>query len=218
MRSDTAPARPPATHTQHRCHRRRTRRLGLGSAAVDAPSDAELVERVRAHDPEGWRLLVERYSGRVWAVARSQGLDRERAADVAQTVWLNLLHGADKVREPNAIAAWLVTVARREAIRVDRLSKRALPVDDEHFDRQAAPGVDHDHAAILDADGAVVRRSMAQLGDRCRELLQLLYSSDELSYTEISSLLDMPIGSIGPTRARCLDRLRTIATAEGLTR
>jgi RNA polymerase sigma factor (sigma-70 family) len=185
---------------------------------VEPTSDAELVERVRAGDQDGWRLLIDRYNGRVWAVARSQGLDRERASDVVQTVWLNLLHGIDKVRDPNAIAAWLVTVARREAIRVDRLSKRAVLVDDERFDREAAPGDGVDHGAIAGDDCALVRRSLGRLGERCKELLRLLYSSDELSYVEISSLLDMPIGSIGPTRARCLERLRTIATAEGLSR
>ena len=109
-------------------------------------------------------------------------------------------------------------MARREAIRVDRLSKRAVLVDDERFDREVAPGDEVDHRAIAGDDGAVLRRSLGHLGERCRELLRLLYSSDELSYVEISSLLDMPIGSIGPTRARCLERLRTIATAEGLTR
>jgi RNA polymerase sigma factor (sigma-70 family) len=185
---------------------------------VEPPSDAELVERVRAGDQDGWRLLIDRYNGRVWAVARSQGLDRERASDVVQTVWLNLLHGVDKVRDPNAIAAWLVTVARREAIRIDRLSKRAVLVDDERFEREAAPGGEVDRGAIAGDDGALVRRSLGRLGERCQELLRLLYSTDELSYVEISSLLDMPVGSIGPTRARCLERLRTIATAEGLTR
>lgn len=215
--------RPTTTHrrrhTGDTCRHRQARWTPrVGSAAVEAPSDAELVERVRAGDQDGWRLLIDRYNGRVWAVARSQGLDRERASDVVQTVWLNLLHGVDKVRDPNAIAAWLVTVARREAIRVDRLSKRAVLVDDERFDREAAPGDGVDHGAIAGDDGAVVRRSLGRLGERCQELLRLLYSSDELSYVEISSMLDMPIGSIGPTRARCLERLRTIATAEGLTR
>ncbi len=185
---------------------------------MEAPSDAELVERVRTGDQEAWRLLIDRYSGRVWTVARSQGLDRERASDVVQTVWLNLLHGVEQVREPAAIAAWITTVARREAIRVDRTSKRTIPVDDERFDREPAVTADLDDGAISEHDGAIVRASVERLGGRCRELLRLLYSTDELSYQEIGALLDMPIGSIGPTRARCLERLRAIAAGEGLTR
>lgn len=200
--------------------RRRGRciRPGLASRRMEAPSDAELVERVRTGDQEAWRLLIDRYSGRVWTVARSQGLDRERASDVVQTVWLNLLHGVEHVREPAAIAAWITTVARREAIRVDRTSKRTISVDDERFDREPAVTADLDDRAISEHDGAIVRASVERLGGRCRELLRLLYSTDELSYQEIGALLDMPIGSIGPTRARCLERLRAIAAAEGLTR
>ena len=185
---------------------------------MEAPSDVELVERVRTGDQEAWGHLIRRYGGKVWTVARSQGLDRERASDVVQTVWLNLLHGVDHVREPAAISAWLTTVARREAIRVDRLSKRTVPVDDERFEREPAATTDLDDGAISRHDGAIVRSAIDRLGGRCRELLRLLYSTDELSYQEIGVMLDMPIGSIGPTRARCLERLRTIAAAEGLTR
>lgn len=185
---------------------------------MEAPSDAELVERVRGGDHEAWSALIHRHGGRVWTVARSQGLDRERASDVVQTVWLNLLHGVDNVRDPGAIVAWLTTVARREAIRVDRASKRTIPVDDERFDREPGNGDELDSGAITAHDTAIVRQAVELLGGRCRELLKLLYSTDELSYHEIGAMLDMPIGSIGPTRARCLERLRGIAAAEGLTR
>lgn len=220
------PARPLCTTWRHaprtaRHANPRTRafaRPGVGWRPVEPPSDAELVERVRVGDQQAWADLVARYGARVWTVARSQGLDRERASDVVQTVWLNLLHGVDNVREPGAIAAWLVTVARREAIRVDRMSKRVVLVDEASFERRAAVTDDLDHAAVSSDDSALVRRAVDRLGDRCRELLRLLYSSDELSYTEVAGALEMPIGSIGPTRARCLERLRTLATAEGLTR
>jgi RNA polymerase sigma factor (sigma-70 family) len=185
---------------------------------VEPPSDADLVERVRAGDQQAWAELIARYGGRVWAVARSQGLDRDRASDVVQTVWLNLLHGIDNLREPGAIAAWLVTVARREAIRVDRVSKRVVLVDEDSFERRAAVTDEVDHGAIRSDDRVLIQRAVGHLGERCRELLRLLYSSDELSYTEIATTMQMPIGSVGPTRARCLDRLRTLATAEGLTR
>jgi RNA polymerase sigma factor (sigma-70 family) len=190
----------------------------VGWLSVEPPSDTDLVERVRAGDQQAWAELIARYGGRVWAVARSQGLDRERASDVVQTVWLNLLHGIDNIREPGAIAAWLVTVARREAIRVDRLSKRAVLVDEGSFERRAAVTDDLDRVAIRNDNSVLIQRAVGHLGDRCRELLRLLYSSDELSYTEIAATMQMPIGSVGPTRARCLDRLRTLATAEGLTR
>lgn len=184
---------------------------------MEPRSDAELVEGVRTGDETAWQQLVDRYSGRLWTVARSQGLDRERASDVIQTVWLNLLHGVDALREPGAVGAWLVTVARREAIRVDRRSKRSVLVDDERMDLHPAQVDDVDRQAIIDHDSVLIRRAVRHLGERCQELLTLLYSSDELSYHEIAQLLEMPIGSIGPTRARCLDRLRVLALAEGIT-
>lgn len=193
-------------------------RSWVGSHPVEPPSDAELVEGVRAGDQQAWTELINRYNGRVWAVARSQGLDRERASDVVQTVWLNLLHGVDHLRDPGAIAAWLVTVARREAIRVDRLSKRVILVEEHSFERRAAITDDLDRGAIRDHDKALIQRAVGHLGERCRELLRLLYSSDELSYNEVAATMEMPIGSVGPTRARCLERLRTLATAEGLTK
>jgi RNA polymerase sigma factor (sigma-70 family) len=185
---------------------------------MESTSDAALIERIRSGDQHAWNQLVDRHGGRVWTVARSQGLDRERASDVVQTVWLNLLHSLDRIRQPEAIVAWLTTAARREAIRVDRMSKRALLVDDERFDREPAAGDSLDDGAVTRHDRAIVRQAVERLGGRCSELLRLLYSTDELSYQEIGELLDMPVGSIGPTRARCLDRLRTLATAEGLTR
>jgi RNA polymerase sigma factor (sigma-70 family) len=185
---------------------------------MESASDAALVERIRGGDQQAWNQLIDRHGGRVWTVARSQGLDRERASDVVQTVWLNLLHGIDRIRQPDAIVAWLTTSARREAIRVDRMSKRALLVGDERFDREPATGAALDDGAVARQDGAIVRQAIEQLGGRCAELLRLLYSNDELSYQEIGELLDMPVGSIGPTRARCLDRLRVLATAGGLTR
>ena len=214
----TTSRRTPCTARHVSTRTRAFARPGVGWHPVEPPSDAELVERVRVGDQHAWADLIARYGARVWTVARSQGLDRERASDVVQTVWLNLLHGVDNVREPGAIAAWLVTVARREAIRVDRMSKRVVLVDEVSFERRAAVTDDIDRAAVRSDDGALVRRAVDRLGDRCRELLRLLYSSDELSYTEIADAMQMPIGSIGPTRARCLERLRTLATAEGLTR
>jgi RNA polymerase sigma factor (sigma-70 family) len=185
---------------------------------MEDPTDAALVERIREGDQRAWRQLIDRHGGRVWTVARSQGLDRERASDVVQTVWLNLLHSIDRIHQPDAIVAWLTTAARREAIRVDRMSKRALLVDDERFNREPATDAALDDGAVARQDTRIVRQAVEQLGGRCAELLRLLYSTDELSYQEISELLEMPIGSIGPTRARCLDRLRALATAEGLTR
>jgi RNA polymerase sigma factor (sigma-70 family) len=184
---------------------------------MDEPSDAELLERVRNGDERAWTTLVHRHNRRLWAVARAHGIDREQAADVVQTVWLNLMNGVDTIRTPAALRGWLATVTRNEAIRVSKLARRTQPTVDDVFEHMTTATPDHDAGVILTEDRRLVRAAMGAIGDRCRELLSLLFSSDEIAYGEIAELLDMPIGSIGPTRARCLHKLRELATAGGAT-
>ena len=184
----------------------------LGRVAAAAGSDAELVARCRAGDTAAWNELVERYQGLVWATARSYRLSRADAADVAQTTWLRLVENLDRIREPEHLGAWLATTARRESFRHLRLHGRELASDET--DLFEAPVDDPLEVALLAEERDVALwRAFSRLSERCQTLLRLLVSEDEPSYEAIGAALAMPVGAIGPTRMRCLDKLRTYVGA-----
>ena len=142
----------------------------------------------------------------VWSVARSFGLDDATAKDVTQTIWLKLIENLDRIEDPERLPGWLATTARREAMKVSKLRSRAIPTDFEYDVEDDATPVD-----VLLVESEERREVMVAfkgLDDMCRQLLRLLTAEPALSYEEISSLTDRPVGSIGPTRARCLERLR----------
>ena len=173
----------------------------------------DLVRAAAAGDQAAWSELVERFQGLVWATARSFRLSRADAADVAQTTWLRLVENLDRIREPDRLGAWLATTARREAFRHLRLHGRELTSDEA--DLFEAPVDDPLEVALLTEErDTALWRAFAQLSERCQTLLRLLVSEDEPSYEAIGAALDMPIGAIGPTRMRCLDKLRSFVGAD----
>ena len=133
--------------------------------------------------------------------------DAAQAADVTQTTWLRLVENLDRIQDPERLGAWLATTARRECLRIIRIRGREVMIDDEgFFEAATARSVD---AGLLRRERAeAVRRAFARIGERCQALLRLLASPTEPSYEEIGAALGIPIGAIGPTRARCLDKLR----------
>jgi RNA polymerase sigma factor (sigma-70 family) len=163
-------------------------------------------------EPWPWRRLVESYAGLVWSVARSFGLDSQAAADVSQTTWLKLIQYGSTIRDGDKVGSWLATTAANEARRILRSRKREAPaaeIDSGALDPAARP-----EQAVLDAELALeLRAAVAALSTDCRQLLQLLLVEPRLSYEEIGVILDKPVGSIGPTRGRCLERLREILGA-----
>lgn len=181
----------------------------LRFAVVTSPSNAELLHGVAHGDSAAWRQLVDRYSGLIWSVARGTCPDAASAADVSQTVWLRLAEHVDRIREPDRLGSWLATTARHEAIRVSKLSRRFQPSDElaQEVDTTGVlPG-----EGLEDAEAAgAVRAAFERLGERCRELLRLLTAEPRLDYQTIAALTGRPIGSLGPTRARCLDQLRAL--------
>lgn len=169
---------------------------------------APLVERAARGDADAWDSLVERFSGLVWSIARGYGLDAADAADVSQTCWLRLAENLDRLRDPERVGAWLATTARRESLVVVKRGRRQVP-SGVLFDDETAgddPGVDS--GLLRDERAAALSRAFRELPSLCRTLLRVLLSDPAPSYAEVSDSLDMPIGSIGPRRARCLDRLR----------
>lgn len=176
----------------------------------DAPID-EVVNAARGGDQDAWRELVRRYTGTVWAVARSYSLSRQDTEDVSQTAWLQLATHLRTLKEPAAIGGWLATTARREIIRLLRRRGRELPTDPRSLGADVADVVEHGEEIAIRAElRAIIRMGFARLPEHCKKLLALLVQDPPLSYIEISEVLSMPRGSIGPMRARCLSRLRKV--------
>jgi RNA polymerase sigma factor (sigma-70 family) len=167
---------------------------------------SDLVRAARAGDQQAWDELVRRYAGLVSAVARSHRLGEADAADVAQATWLKLFVHLRAVREPAALGGWLATTARRECLRVLRDAGRAVPSAEPPERVDEAAGVDD--GLLAGERDAHLWSAFSRLGTRDQALLRMLTADPAPSYSEISAALGMPIGSIGPTRARALDRLR----------
>jgi RNA polymerase sigma factor (sigma-70 family) len=202
----------------------RCRRAGGDDVALDPSEIGSLTRAAASGDADAWLGLVERFSGLVWSVTRRYRLGPADAADVFQTTWLRLAEHLGRIENPERVGAWLATTARHESLMVARAAARILPTDDATiFDR----GHIDEHSperAVLDAEQAVWDSERAarlwcafdQLSARCRELLSVLMASPPPSYLEVAAALDVPVGSIGPTRARCLQRLRERLTCPEL--
>ncbi len=173
----------------------------------DAAADAELVGRCLDGDEVAWRTLVARHGGLVWNVARRTGLGSADAEDVVQTVWRIAIEDLARLRSHASVRPWLARTAHLQALRV----LRGYGVARAHMPHVATSDADPDGPGDVVArveEQLRVARAFEELGARCRDLLQLLYyESPRPSYEHVSRTLGMPIGSIGPTRARCLERL-----------
>jgi RNA polymerase sigma factor (sigma-70 family) len=171
------------------------------------PSLEDLIRAASGGDEAAWGAIVDRFAGLVWSTARAHRLSPVDAADVAQTTWLRLVENLDRIHDPERLGAWLATTARRECLRHIRLRGREVATGEESVFE--APSEDRAEQAVLTRERQVaVRRAFARISERCQALLRLLAAPEPLSYDEISAALGMPIGAIGPTRARCLDQLR----------
>jgi RNA polymerase sigma factor (sigma-70 family) len=167
----------------------------------------QLVQAAANGDRAAWDEIVDRFGGLVWATARAYRLSRADAADVAQTTWLRLVEHLDRIRDPERLPGWLATTARNESLRHLRLQARERPSDDAQL--LELPSDEAPDLALLANERAVALwRAFARLAERCQALLRLLVSVTEPSYEEIGAALDMPVGAIGPTRMRCLEKLR----------
>jgi RNA polymerase sigma factor (sigma-70 family) len=177
-----------------------------------------LVRCAAEGDSDAWNQLVERFAGMVWAVARSYRLNASDAADVSQTTWLRLVQHLDRIEQPERVGAWLAITARHEALRVARQASRQLPIGDHIIiDLVAEDGVSNDDALLANERARELWALVMRLPARCQLILRLLTADPPLSYRDLGEALDMPIGSIGPTRARCLEHLRKIASSAGIS-
>lgn len=176
-----------------------------------------LLAQAAAGDERSWHALVEQHTRLLWSVARSYRLDQADAADVVQTTWLRLLEHLNKIEDPTRLVGWLVTTARRECLRLLRRSGRErLIVDDDDTLELVDDADPVETRLITNERNAELWRAFVRLPERCQRLLRIAVAVPK-AYDEVSKALEMPMGSIGPTRRRCLDTLRDLLAGSGLT-
>jgi RNA polymerase sigma factor (sigma-70 family) len=169
------------------------------------PTLTELVERARDGDEDAWRTLVARVKNLVWKTVNGFRLGRGDAEDAFAATFFRLAEHIDTIREPERLPGWVATTARNESLAIIKRNRRALALDPTDI---STPG---DYAErIVDSElKQAIHESFKQLSEACQQLLRLLTADPPVSYEEVSAVLDMPMGSIGPNRQRCLERLRS---------
>jgi RNA polymerase sigma factor (sigma-70 family) len=175
----------------------------------DDPAVVALVVRAAGGDQGAWEAIVERYAPLLWSICGRYRLSYDDRNDVGQNVWMLLAEQLGKLREPAALPGWLATTTARECLRVVTAARRSERVGAQLDD--AAQFVDDtaiEEEYLMAERNEALRAAFAELPPRCQRLLTMLLSDPPHSYAEISTALDIPVGSIGPQRARCLERLR----------
>ena len=175
-----------------------------------------LLAAAAAGDGSAWNAIVDQYNGLLWSIARGYRMSTADSADAVQTTWLRLVEHLDRIEDPTRLPGWLATTVRRECLRMLGRAKREQP----SYDEDGLPDLPDDSepldaALLVEERDAALWQALQQMPERCRLLIRVLMASPPPSYAEVAAALDMPIGSIGPTRQRCLDRLRRIAEADG---
>lgn len=172
---------------------------------------AWLVTAAAAGDRTAWNRLVDAYEGAVWATVRRHRLMESDARDAYQTVWLRLVENIDRLRYPARVGGWLMTTARRECFRIAAQSRSTTNVEECETYWRAEPDEAEVDADLLRQETVEeIRAAVAQLPEHWQALLHQLMADPPKQYQQIAEELDIPVGSIGPTRGRCLERLREI--------
>ena len=181
---------------------------------LDRSDVASLVRRAADGDRKAWDRIVDQYARLIWSITVNFKLAESDAADVAQTTWLRLLQHIDRIEYPDRVGSWLAATARNECLRILAARKRVvLSHEDVELDSAVADEPDIDERLLADERAQTVRDAMSSLPRRWQRLLEMLMADPPASYADISDELELPIGSIGPTRGRCLARLRVLLQA-----
>jgi RNA polymerase sigma factor (sigma-70 family) len=188
----------------------------MEASVIDDATTARLVSAAADGDEAAWDALVDAFAGMLWAIARSYRLGQADAGDAVQTTWLRLVENLDRIEDPRRLPGWLATTVRRECLRILRRSGRETTGGQDWSDVLVADTPPIDTALLADERDAALWRALHALGQRCQELLRVLMATPPPSYAVVSAALGMPVGSIGPSRGRCLDQLRRIAASDDL--
>jgi RNA polymerase sigma factor (sigma-70 family) len=181
-------------------------------------TDPELVEGCLNGDSAAWEALVFRYQRLIYSIPVKLGFSQDDAADVFQSICLKLVEKLETLRDHKKLGSWLITATTRECWRKSALSRREAPSaltggagQDEELMHLAAECLLPVEAQVIIEQQQLIREAVAQLPGRCQRLITMLfYEKDELSYADIARLMKMPVASVGPTRARCLEKLRKL--------
>lgn len=178
---------------------------------------AVIVQKAAAGDARAWEELVSRFGGMIAATGRRYRLSPSDVAELQQTTWLKLVENFDRIEQPERIGGWLATTARRESLQLLRKASKYNTGADQIMANMPDKRLpEPDARPIAEERDAVLHAAWSKLKPRCQELLSLLLADDAMGYKDLSKLLDMPVGSIGPTRMRCLEHLRRLVEGEGV--
>ncbi len=180
-------------------------------ASLAQATHGELLALAVSGEQPAWNELVDRFGQMVWSIARSFRLDDATAKDVSQTVWLRLVENAHRIDDPERLPGWLATTCRREALRVKGMRDRVIPTDFQYDVPDESASLEA--MLVEDEDAREVVVAFGSLSDECQQLLRLLAADPPLSYEELAETIGRPIGSLGPTRSRCLERLKAALSA-----
>jgi len=177
------------------------------------------VKAAAAGDQRAWELLVDRFSGLVWAICREHRLSDSDAADTVQLTWLRLLENLGRIRDPQRLAGWLATTCRRECLAVLRQSKATVPTAADSLDLIMGRSGAADQTVLATEQRAILWQAFTRLSDWCQQILRALIVDAEdgpPSYQLVAAQLQTPVGGLGPTRARCLSQLRKLLDSGGI--
>ena len=190
---------------------------GNGPPAAERASQADraartsaLMTAARAGSDEALGEIVTEFSPLLWHIARAAGLNPRDTEDVLQTVWMRLVEHLGGIHTPAALAGWLVTTTRREAWRVTAAERRQIPADQESFIQLPDQGPGSEEQVMIDDQRRRLWAAIRQLSPRCQELLRIIAFVPRPDYAAVAAALGMRIGSVGPTRGRCLAKLRAL--------
>jgi len=183
---------------------------GINTAVRAGPPVNDLMTRAGNGDKQAWDTLVERYAPLIWSICRRHRLSSADAVDVGQRVWLQLVSQLDKIRDPAALPGWLATVTQRECGAIRRATRRSQALgrvpDARHIPGQLTEMAEQE--LLTGEQHAALHEAFTRLPPGCQRLIAVLMEDPPVPYAQISARLGIPIGSIGPSRRRCLDRLR----------
>jgi RNA polymerase sigma factor (sigma-70 family) len=177
------------------------------------------VRAAAAGDARAWEKIVDRYADLVWSICRAQRMSDEDAADAAQLTWLRLLQNLERIRDPRRLAGWLATTCRRECLALIRRSQSSVAVGNEHMDQLLGGTPPADQPVLAAEEHAALWEAFRRLSEWCQRVLRALIVEAEdgpPSYRLVASRLQTPVGSLGPTRARCLSQLRKLLDSGGI--
>jgi RNA polymerase sigma factor (sigma-70 family) len=171
---------------------------------------ADLLSAARAGSEDALGQIVNELSPLLWQVARSAGLSQGDAEDVLQTVWMRLITHLDGIHDAGALTGWLVTTTKREAWRVRAAGRKQLPADQDVFADLPDKGPGSEEQVIVEDQRRELWAAIGMLSRRCQELLRIMAFAPRSDYATVAAALGMRVGSIGPTRGRCLAKLRAL--------